>query len=113
MKVQFETHQVVLPANSRDVLIARVTRSMSRMSEHVKRLDIQLKETNDTKSPKVKVCTIQAHLVGGGVVVVVVDKSSNAAKALFRGTRRCRTLVSSNIRRRRNFRTTLQPEFLV
>ncbi len=109
MQVKIETQKIALPPNARGNLTTRVARTMSRVSDCVRRLQIQLKETNSKKGAKVKICTIKAQLVSGDEVIVV-DKSSNAASALFGAIRRCRKLIPKKMHKRRNFRRTPQPE---
>ena len=100
MEVLIETQNVILPTNGTSTLRRRVSKAMQRLSTHVSRLHLSIKDVNGKKGGRDKVCTVRATLVQGGQIVVI-DKSEKVRRALFRALRRSRSVIRSELKRRR------------
>ena len=103
MEVLIETQHVVLPSNGASSLRRRVNKAMQRTSAHISRLHLSIKDINGKKGGRDKVCTVRATLVQGGQVVVV-EKSEKVRGALIGALRRSRSVIRSELKRRRQRR---------
>lgn len=101
MEIHVNSHRVALPAHASADIARRVRFVFDRLAPSVARLHITLKDVNGPKGGRDKVCVVRAELAGGGQVVVQ-DRSARMRRALGRGLRRAKSIITEQVRRRRD-----------
>lgn len=100
MEILVHSHNVVLPPHASADIATRIRFMFGRLAANVSRLHITLKDVNGPRGGRDKVCVIRAELAGGGQVVVQ-DRNTRMRRAIGRGLRRAKGMVSETVRRRR------------
>lgn len=100
MEIRIDTHQIELPETGAATISHRAARVLQRFRDRIARLIISLREDHGGRSSRVKVCTLQVDLRGGGQIVVV-DRAASLNRAIARGLRRGKVLVGKEAKRRR------------
>ena len=103
MEILIHSHGVVLPPHGSVDIATRIRFAFGRLAAKVSRVHVTLKDVNGPRGGRDKVCVIRAELAGGGQVVVQ-DRSVRMRRAIGRGLRRARAMVSEQVRRRREQR---------
>jgi hypothetical protein len=101
MEIHVNSQSLTLPAHAGADIARRVRFIFDRLAPSVARLHITLKDVNGPRGGRDKVCVVRAELAGGGQVVVQ-DRSVRMRRALGRGLRRAKSIVTDQIRRRRD-----------
>ncbi len=100
MEILVHSHNVVLPPHGSAEIATRIRFMFGRLATNVSRLHVTLKDVNGPRGGRDKVCVIRAELAGGGQVVVQ-DRSVRMRRAIGRGLRRSKAIVTEQVRRRR------------
>ena len=100
MKVQLQTQDIRLPRNGARQLVRRCAQLFPRLTGHIARLHVTLKDTNGPRGGNDKVCIMRAELEHGGEVLVR-DTGSSLRGSISRCARRLRSLVKKKSEKRR------------
>jgi hypothetical protein len=103
MEILVHSHNVVLPPHGSADIATRIRFLFGRLAAQVSRVHVTLKDINGPRGGRDKVCVIRAELSGGGQVVVQ-DRNVRMRRAIGRGLRRAKAMVSEQVRRRREQR---------
>ena len=103
MNIKIETRDVPLSPDSATELKSRVIKRIGRLAHRITHLNITLADVNGDKGGEDKLCKISAQLTRGRHVIVT-QKGRTGARALFRGLRRFRRVLSNHTRRTRSAR---------
>jgi len=103
MQILLETQHISLPRNSRQALIGRIRRIFSHAAQHVHSLQVQLRSTNTFRGGVDKLCTVRAKLADGSLVVIH-ERNTHLATALYQGVRLTRKSILRTVMKRRSLR---------
>ena len=104
MKVNVQTHQVVLPPGATEAIIRRVERAFRRLHTQIANLDITL--SRDSGDGQSGVCQLKVEFLQGGQVLVV-ERRRRLRSALTAAMKRGKHSAVKAMRRRRSQRRRL------